>query len=81
MSEVSRSRFYADNNCLRVSHVLTHELLRMKGKTKRDFFGRVHELWDKHVYKVEPFLYFDSQFKRISAEDSYRFVTINPDLL
>jgi hypothetical protein len=53
----------------------------MKGKTKKDFFGKVHELWDKHIYKVEPFLYFDSTFKRVSSEDSYRFVTINPDLL
>ena len=81
MSEIQRYRFYADNNCPRVSHILTHELLRMKGKTKKDFFGKVHELWDKHVYKEQPFLYFDSQFKRVSSEDSYRFVTINPDEL
>lgn len=79
--EIERYRFYADNNCPRVSHILAHELLRMKGKTKKDFFGKVHELWDKHVYKVQPFLYFDSQFKRVSSEDSYRFVTINPDEL
>ena len=81
MSEIQRYRFYADDNCPRVSHILTHELLRMKGKTKKDFFGKVHELWDKHVYKEQPFLYFDSQFKRVSSEDSYRFVTINPDEL
>jgi hypothetical protein len=81
MSEIQRYRFYADNNCPRVSHILAHELLRMKGKTKMDFFGKVHELWDKHIYKYEPFLYFDSQFKRVGSEDSYRFVTINPDEL
>ena len=81
LSEIQRYGFYADNNCPRVSHVLAHELLRMKGKTKKDFFGKVHELWDKHVYKVEPFLYFDNQFKRVSGEDSYRFVTLNPDEL
>jgi hypothetical protein len=81
MSEIQRYRFYADNNCPRVSHILAHELLRMRGKTKKDFFGKVHELWDKHVYKVQPFLYFDSQFKRVSSEDSYRFVTIDPDEL
>ena len=80
-SEIQRYHFYADNNCPRVSHILTHELLRMKGKTKKDFFGKVHELWDKHIYKLQPFLYFDSQFKRVSSEDSYRFVTINPDEL
>jgi hypothetical protein len=78
MSEIHRHRFYADTNCPRVSHILTHELLRMKGKTKKDFFGKVHELWDKHIYKVQPFLYFDSQFKLVSSEDSYRFVTLNP---
>ncbi|HZA47765.1 MAG TPA: hypothetical protein VE521_02445 [Nitrososphaera sp.] len=81
MSEIQRHRFYADTNCPRVSHILTHELLRMKGKTKKDFFGKVHELWDKHVYNEDPFLYFDSQFKRVSSENSYRFVTINPDRL
>lgn len=81
MPEIKRYRFYADNNCPRVSHILTHELLRMNGKTKKDFFGKVHELWDKHVYNDQPFLYFDSQFKRVSSEDSYRFVTLNPDEL
>ncbi len=81
MTEVQRYRFYADNNCPRVSHVLAHELLRMNGKTKNDFFGKVHELWDKHVYNDQPFLYFDSQFKRVSSKDSYKFVTLNPDEL
>jgi hypothetical protein len=81
LSEIQRYSFYADNNCPRVSHVLAHELLRMKGKTKKDFFGKVHEIWDRHVYNVEPFLYFDNQFKRVSGVDSYRFVTLNPDEL
>jgi len=81
LSEIDRYRFYADNNCPRVSHVLSHELLRMNGKTKKDFFGRVHEVWDKHLYKIEPYLYFDNQFKRVGHKDSYRFVTINPELL
>jgi hypothetical protein len=79
MSEIRRYGFYADKNCPRVSHVLAHELVRMKGKTKKDFFGKVHELWDRHIYKDKPFLYFDSQFKRVSREDSHRFVTIDPD--
>ena len=81
MTEVQRYRFYADNNCPRVSHILAHELLRMKGKTKNDFFGKVHELWDKHIYNDQPFLYFDSQFKKVSSKDSYKFVTLNPDEL
>ncbi len=80
-SETQRYAFYADKNCPRVSHVLTHELLRMKGKTKKDYFGKVHDLWDRHVYKDKPFLYFDSHFRRVRKEDSYRFVTIDPSEL
>ncbi|HEX2614516.1 MAG TPA: hypothetical protein VHL10_03420, partial [Nitrososphaera sp.] len=72
-SETKRYAFYADKNCPRVSHVLAHELLRIKGKTKKNFFGKVHELWDKHSTDVLPYLYFDSQFKRVNKEDSYKF--------
>jgi hypothetical protein len=77
-SETKRYAFYADKNCPRVSHVLAHELLRMKGRTKKDYFGKVHDLWDSHIYKDKPFLYFDSHFKRVRKEDSYRFVTLDP---
>lgn len=77
-SETKRHAFYADENCPRVSHVLAHELLRMKGKTKKDYFGKVHDLWDEHIYKQKPFLYFDNHFKRVRKEDSYRFVTLDP---
>lgn len=77
-SESQRYAFYAEENCPRVSHVLTHELLRMKGRTKKNYFGKVHDLWDKHVYKQKPFLYFDSRFKRVGKADPYRFVTLDP---
>ena len=77
-SETRRQFFYAENNCPRISHVLTHEFLRIKGRTKKDYFGKVHELWDDHIYKERPFLYFDSQFKRVNKQDSYRFVTLDP---
>jgi hypothetical protein len=80
-SETKRYAFYADKNCPRVSHVLAHELLRIKGKTKKNFFGKVHELWDKHSTDVLPYLYFDSQFKRVNKEDSYKFVTLDPEEL
>jgi hypothetical protein len=78
ISEIRRYRFYADKNCPRVSHVLAHELLRISGKTKNDFFGKVHELWDRHLYNDIALLYFDSQFKRVTNEDSYKFVTLDP---
>src|SRR3990170_3625985 len=29
------SKFFADYNCARVSHVLLHEILRLKGKSKK----------------------------------------------
>jgi hypothetical protein len=79
MSEIRRYRFYADKNCARVSHVLAHELLRINAKTKKDFFGNVHDLWDRHLRNDKPLLYFDSQFKRVSSQDSYRFVTMDPE--
>lgn len=77
-SETKRYEFYADKNCPRVSHVLAHELLRMKGRAKKDYFSKVHDLWDGHMHKNKPFLYFDSQFRPVSKQDSYRFVTIDP---
>ena len=77
-SETKRYAFYADKNCPRVSHVLAHEFLRMKGRTKKDYFGKVHDLWDSHVYKDHQFLHFDNQFKRVRKEDSYHFVTLDP---
>jgi hypothetical protein len=77
-SEPARNTFYADNNCPRASHLLAHELLRMKGKAKKDYFGKVHDVWDEHVYKDKPFLYFDSHFKRVRKDGPYRFVTIDP---
>jgi hypothetical protein len=77
-SEAARDAFYADNNCPRVSHLLAHELLRLKGKVKKDYFGKVHDVWDEHIYKDKSYLYFDSHFKRVRKEGSYRFVTIDP---
>ncbi len=81
ISETKRYAFYADNNCPRVSHVLAHELIRLQGKTKKNFLGKVHELWDKHTSGILPYLYFDSQFKRVSKENSYKFVTLDPSYL
>lgn len=80
-SETRRYAFFADRNCPRVSHILAHGLLWLKGKPKKDYFSNVHDLWDSHVYKDQPFLYFDSQFKRVRREDSYHFVTIDPSQL
>ena len=78
VSEIKRYAFYADKNCPRVSHILAHEFLRLKGMTKKNYFGKVHDLWDSHVHKNKSFLYFDSQFKRVRKDNSYHYVTIDP---
>ncbi len=77
-SEQERVDFYAQNNSPRISHIVAHEMLRVKGKKKNEYFGNVHDLWDKHVYDSLPFLYFDSHFKKVRKENEYRFVTLDP---
>jgi hypothetical protein len=77
-SESARLELFVEKNCPRVSHILAHELLRAKGKAKKQFFGKVHELWDKHIYDNVPFLYFDSKFKKVGKENSHKFVTLDP---
>ena len=78
LSELDRIRFYADKNCAKVSHVLTHEILRMRGKSRKVYFDAVHELWDKHMYEELPFQYFNNKFELASNKESYSFVTIDP---
>jgi hypothetical protein len=77
-SDEERIEMYTEKNCPRVSHILAHEMLRAKGRTKKQYFGNVHDIWDKHVYDNLPFLYFDSRFKKVSKESSHRFVTLDP---
>jgi len=78
LSELDRIRFYADKNCAKVSHVLSHEILRMMGKSRKIYFDAVHELWDKHMYEELPFQYFNNKFELVSSKESYSFVTIDP---
>lgn len=78
LSDLERTKFYADKNCTRVSHVLAHELLRMKGNPRKVYFDGVHELWDKHMYDLLPFQYFNNKFERVSNNNPYSFVAIDP---
>ena len=77
----SQLELFVEKNCPRVSHILAHEMLRIKGKTKKQYFSDVHDLWDKHVYDNKPFLYFDSHFKKVGKDGSHRFVTLDPTQL
>jgi hypothetical protein len=80
-SETERINMFIDKNCPRVSHILAHEMLRAKGRPKKQYFGQVHDLWDKHIYDNRPFLYFDSRFKKVGKESSHRYVTLDPGAL
>ncbi len=77
VSETTRNAFFADENCPKVSHILAHEILRQNGKKKKEYFEKVHELWQQHTEKKKPLMYFDSQFKRTNITGTYRFVTLD----
>lgn len=79
--EPERFAFYAKVNCPRVSHILAHEILRMKGKKKAAYFTTVHDLWTRHEHDHLPYLYFDSQFKRVHKGNEFKFATLDPDRL
>ena len=80
-SETERIEIFVEKKFPRVSHILAHEMLRVTGKTKKQYFGKVHDIWDKHVYDNLPFLYFDSHFKKVNKDNSHRFATIDPSYL
>ena len=74
---VYSSKFFADTNCAKVSHILSHEVLRLKGKKRKEYFESVHNLWDHHLHKNLPYLYYNERFTRVSRDSLYRFVTID----
>ncbi|MGC2573391.1 MAG: hypothetical protein WA364_17900, partial [Candidatus Nitrosopolaris sp.] len=72
-----REKFFADTNCTKVSHVLCHEVLRMIGKKRKEYFDSIHDLWRSHKHKDLQFIYYNDRFKLVSKESSYRYVTID----
>jgi hypothetical protein len=76
LSEGERIKFLADANCANISHVLTHEVLRMKGRKRMEYFDSVHEVMDKHIYNELPYIYFNDRFNIVSKDSHYRFVTL-----
>lgn len=77
LSRELHEKYFADNNCARISHVLIHEVLRLSGKSKKEYFNNVHDVWNEHLHKNLPFSYYDEKFKKISNTGNYRFVTID----
>ena len=76
-AERERIKFFADSNCANISHVLSHEVLRMRGRKRKEYFDSVHELMDKHTYSDLPYIYFNDHFNIVSKSSNYRFVTLD----
>ncbi len=75
------NRYFADNNCSKISHVLSHEILRRQTKKRKTYFDQVHKLWDLHTRGSVPFLYYNSRFNRVTKNSEYKFVTIDIEKL
>ncbi|MCS6768244.1 MAG: hypothetical protein RMJ59_02395 [Candidatus Nitrosocaldus sp.] len=70
-----RRRFFAINNCTRVSHIILHEVGRRKGIAKR-YNDAIHDLWREHVSGVRDYEYYDSGYRRVSRDGEYEFATM-----
>ena len=80
-SDFRNERYFADNNCAKISHVICHELLRRKQKKRKVFFDQVHKIWDLHVKNDVPFFYYNKQFNRVSKDSEYKYVTMDTSKL
>jgi len=76
-SDIQCAKFFADTNCAKVSHVLSHELMRIKGKKRKEYFDTIHDLWNRHVYKDLSYNYFNERFNKVSQGSPYRFATLD----
>jgi hypothetical protein len=71
------ARYFADNNCAKISHLISHEFLRRQKKKRKIYFDAVHNLWSSHVNDSIPFLYYDRQFHKVTKNSEYRYITID----
>ena len=76
-SSGGNEKYFADNNCAQISHVISHEFLRRSGKKRKIYFDGIHNLWSRHLDGSVPFLYYNRQFKMVSKSSEYRYVTID----
>jgi hypothetical protein len=76
-SSDKNEKYFADNNCASISHILSHEFLRQSSKKRKEYFDNIHKLWDLHINGSEPFLYYNRHFKRVSANSDYRYITMD----
>lgn len=76
-SSIERIKFFAETNCVKISHLLSHEIMRMMGKSRKVYFDAVHELCEKHRGGMLPCLYFNDRFDLVSNNEFYHFSTID----
>jgi hypothetical protein len=62
-----RIRFFAIENCTKVSHIILHEVGRRRGIASR-YNELIHEEWNKHISKVKEFEYYDGKYKRVDKD-------------
>ncbi|MEM4349011.1 MAG: hypothetical protein QXR25_07725 [Candidatus Nitrosocaldus sp.] len=74
---MDRRRFFAVNNCVKVSHIILHEVGRRKGIAKR-YNDAIHDLWTEHVSGVRDYEYYDEGYRKVSKNDGeYAFATMS----
>ena len=77
LSNAERIKYFADKNCLKISHLLAHELMRMLGRPRKLYFDEVHKLYQKHVDGKFPVMHFSERFDPVLKGESYHFATID----
>jgi len=73
---IEKNRFFALENCAKVSHVLSHEIGRQKHYANKKFKEEIHEQWNKHVYDVEKFEFYDERFNLVTEQDDFLFAAM-----
>ena len=70
-----RIRFFAIENCTKVSHIILHEVGRRRGVGKR-YNDAIHDTWIKHLSRVKEFELYDNDYRSTKYED-YSFATMS----
>ncbi|MEM2759246.1 MAG: hypothetical protein QXU32_03465 [Nitrososphaerales archaeon] len=74
--DIEKNKFFALENCTKVSHVLLHEAGRQKHYDNKKFKEEIHEQWDRHIYKMDEFEFYDRNFRNVTKDDDFMFATM-----
>ena len=72
-----RARFFAENNCAKISHLLTHEFLRLLGRHLKEYFSFVHDLCESHVSGSFHYVYLNDRFAGVLEDSPYYYKVID----